>query len=124
MFYPKHVGANKKFEKNLTNTESFEKEVRGILEENRITPSKVVISKAGSGRGSNKLGDMFEGFSYKRFRGKVRGEKRGLFRTKPWKSDFSIYLLSGTRKNRDGILFRTEEADSKEKFLPLNIEEQ
>lgn len=114
-FFPKSTGVIKKFEDRLKNTEGLEAEVRAILSQSNITPGKIFISKGKTGKGKDKISDMFEGFKYKEYKGKVRGTKTGLFRDKSWKSDFSIYMLYG--KNRDGLLYQAEDEESKEARL-------
>ncbi len=111
-FFPKDLHVIKKFEKRLSSTELLENEVRRILRNHKIEPTKIYITKVKEGRGRDKLEDMFEGFRYKKFKGKVRGVKKGFLRDKLWKNDFYIYLLFG--KNRDGILYKTEADNLKE----------
>ncbi|MFO7872446.1 MAG: hypothetical protein R6U26_02265, partial [Candidatus Undinarchaeales archaeon] len=111
-FFPKETGVIERFEKKLKNTEAMEREVKEILSTHNIKPDKIFINKSKKGKKSRKYKDIFEGFKYKRYRGKIRGKKKGIIRDKRWKSDFNIYLLYG--ENRDGVLYSIEKGNKKE----------
>lgn len=94
-------------EKKLLKEDDLLQEINAILEKEKITPTKVFMLKEGSGKGSKKQGDLFEGFEWRKYHGKIRGEKKGFFIDMPWKCDFYIHILRG--KKKDGVLFQTDE---------------
>lgn len=110
-FFPKETGVIKRFEEKLKNTEAMEEEVEKILKQHRIKPEKIHI-KAKKGRKRKKYKEIFEGFDFKRYKGKIRGKQEGLTKDKKWKTDFSIYLLFG--EDRDGLLYTLEKGAEKE----------
>ncbi len=107
-----HGNVIEKLEKKLRMQEGLRQEVSAILAREKIVPTKIYITKVDEGKGSQKINDMFEGFSWRKYWGKVRGEKRGFFRDSAWKNDFYIYTLYG--KNKNGIMFTTDSETSKE----------
>ena len=112
-FFPKEpVQVIKRFETRLENTESLKQEVGQILAANKITIDKIFIRKVSEGKGSKKLSDMFEGFLYKQYDGKIRGIRKGFLSDRNWKNDFELYLLYG--KEKDGIMFKTDSYSSPE----------
>ena len=108
IFVPKHQGnVVFRLEQKLKSQGELREEVHALLSKHGITPTKVYISKVDEGKGKGKnLSDMFEGFTWKKYWGKVRGVKSGWFRDVTWKTDFYIHVLYGDKK--DGIMFTTE----------------
>jgi len=107
IFVPKaHGNVIARLEAKLKSQDEMREEVQALLAKHDIKPTKIFITKVDEGRGSNKLGDMFEGFTWRKYWGKVRGIKSGWLRDKVWKTDFYVYVLYGAEK--DGIMFTTE----------------
>ena len=107
VFVPKtHGNVISRFEEKLRQQHELREEVSAILSKENIVPTKIFITKIEEGKGSSKSGHIFEGFAWKKYWGKVRGEKKGFLRDTFWKNDFYIYVLYG--KKRDGIMFATE----------------
>ena len=107
IFVPKtHGNVIGRLEEKLRQQDELKEEVTRILSRESIIPHKIFITKVEEGRGGSK---MFEGFNWKKYWGKIRGEKKGFLRDSLWKNDFYIYVLYG--KKRDGIMFTTESDD-------------
>jgi len=113
-YVPKESGLIKKLQRKLEQAEEFEREVHRVLSQHSIVPTKLYITKADEGTGSND--GLFEGFKYVKFNGKVRGTQKKAFglMNQKWKSDFDIHLLYGKEGNKDGMMFSTK-ITSKEK---------
>lgn len=103
-FIPKDTKVVPRFYRKLNNTEDFEDEVKSILAASKIVAEKVEIARTKVKSKSDWLKDFN---SCRVFSGNIKGIKKGLFRGKKWKADFSLQLLYG--KKRDGIMFRAEE---------------
>ncbi len=107
IFVPKaHGNVIARLEAKLKRQDELRQEVQKLLSKHGIVPTKISVLKVDEGRGGNKLGDMFEGFTWRKYWGKVRGVKSGWLRDKIWKVDFYIHVLYGDKK--DGIMFSTE----------------
>ncbi len=107
IFVPKHHGnVIARLEDKLKRQDELREEVHALLAKHDITPTKIFITKVDEGKGSKKASDVFEGFTWRKYWGKVRGVKNGWFRDVQWKADFYIHVLYGDKK--DGLLFTTE----------------
>ena len=107
IFVPKaHGNVIARLEQKLKSQSEMREEVQALLAKHSITPTKIYIMKVDEGKGSKELGDMFEGFTWKKYWGKIRGVRKRFFRDSIWKADFYIHVLYGDKK--DGIMFTTE----------------
>ena len=101
-FIPKKGEAIKHIE-SLIKTEDFNLLLTKILKKNKIAPEKIILEETEKGRG--KKDTVFEGFHFKKFSGKVSGERKKLFGKDPFITRFELSLLKG--KERDGLLLRS-----------------
>ncbi len=125
IFIPKtHGNVIKRFEEKLKSQDELREEVSAILAKENITPNKIFITKVEEGRGSKKMGHAFEGFGkWRKYWGKIRGERKGFLRDSLWKNDFYVYVLYG--KERDGIMITTEDQhDDEMKRIGASIYER
>ncbi|MFH1450748.1 MAG: hypothetical protein ABIF92_02085 [archaeon] len=77
--------------------------ISDILKQNRITPQDISFQETGSGKG--KTGGVYEGFHYKKYLGKLSGERKKILGSKPFITRFELSLLKS--KKRDGIMIRS-----------------
>ena len=101
-FIPKQGDSIKHLE-NLILKEELKEHLSRVLKQNKITPEQISITKTGAGRG--KKGELFEGYFYKKYIGKISGERKTFFNKKPFITRFDLSLLKGLEK--DGFMFES-----------------
>lgn len=125
IFVPRtHGNVIRRFEEKLKSQDELREEVTRILAKESIIPHKIFITLVEEGKGTKKMGHAFEGFAkWRKYWGKIRGEKQGFLRDSMWKSDFYVYVLYG--KERDGIMLTTEDQrDDEMKRIGASIYER
>ena len=64
-----------------------------------------LVEETESGKGQK--GGVFEGFNYKKYSGKLSGDRRKLMGKRPFITRFEMTLLKGIRKDKDGLLVKS-----------------
>jgi len=100
-FVPKQGNAVKHIEE-LIKKEKIGSVIKDILEKNRIKTERISIDETGTGKGSE--GDVFEGFNYKKYVGKLSGEKKKFLGKEPFIARFELSLLRS--RTRDGLMVK------------------
>ncbi|MDP7260905.1 MAG: hypothetical protein QGI80_02970, partial [archaeon] len=102
LMVPRESGSISSFMKEISST-NFESQVAGTLKKMKISPVKISLSAYD--KGSGKKGTALEGFKFIKYAVKLRGKRKRIFRTVPWKSDSELTILVGTGDNkRDGVM--------------------
>jgi len=77
--------------------------LQNILKNNRINPENVSIQNTEEGKG--KEGEVMEGFNYKKYIGKMSGERKKFMSKTPFITRFELSLLKS--KTRDGLMLKS-----------------
>jgi len=108
-FVPKQGNAVKHIE-NLIKKDKIGPIVKDILERSKIKAERISIEETESGKGSE--GDVFEGFDYKKYVGKLSGEKKKFLSKEPFIARFELSLLRS--RTRDGLMIKNLDQHSAE----------
>ena len=103
-FIPKQGDAIKHLE-TLIKKGEMSSLLKDVLKRNKIRPDHVSVEETESGKGQK--GGVFEGFNYKKYSGKLSGDRRKLMGKRPFITRFEITLLKGIRKDKDGLLVKS-----------------
>jgi hypothetical protein len=87
----------------LIDKEEINSLVSTILLNNKIRPNQISIRPSEKGRG--KKGEVFEGFHYKKYLGKLSGEKKKFMGSTPFITRFELSLLKS--KTKDGLMIKS-----------------
>ena len=100
-FVPKQANAVKHIEK-LIKKDQIGSVIKDILEKNRIKAERISIEETENGKGGE--GDVFEGFNYKKYVGKLSGEKKKFLSKETFIARFELSLLRS--RTRDGLMVK------------------
>ncbi len=100
-FVPKQGSAVKRIEE-LIKKDEMGSLLNNVLKSNKIKADRISLEETEKGKG--KEGEVFEGFSYSKYIGKLSGEKKKFLKREPFIARFELSLLKS--RTRDGILVK------------------